>query len=109
MVCQKKTKKDENLENKLGTDNNLETVMCTWRKTMQNNLNGIGTTFSRDISTYSPEQLRCYRCSGLETQLPCYFPDEDEEVLNPNIDYTAKPKDFVEVCGIKLKKVYQDY
>ena len=72
----------------------LESVLCTWKKTMNNNLNGIGTTFSTDISTYSHEQLKCYRCSGLETQLPCYFPDEDEEIMNPNIEYTVYTPDF---------------
>ena len=88
----------------------LESVLCTWKITMNRNLQGEGTTFSRDISTYSKEQLRCYRCTGLETQLPCYFPDEDEEILNPNIEITAKPKDDYEtVCKIKLKKGFDTY
>lgn len=90
-------------------EGDLESVLCTWKKLMRDNLNGVGTSFSSDISKYSPEQLKCYRCNGFETQLECYFPDEDERVLNPNIDYTAKPKEFEEVCKIKLKKNFQDY
>jgi len=63
------------------TECNLESVICTWKKIMRENINGKGTSFSTDITKYSKDQLRCYRCTGLETQLPCYFPDNDEKTI----------------------------
>ena len=62
-------------------EGDLESVLCTWFKIMKNNHDGKGTSFSTDIKKYSKDQLKCYRCTGIETQLPCYFPDENEKIM----------------------------
>ena len=53
----------------------LTDLQCVWFRTMKENSEGKGTSFN--LKQLTDNQKKCYYCSGLETQLDCYFGQQD--------------------------------
>lgn len=53
-------------------DNNLEAMLCVWKETLNKNLDGIGTSFSKDYKELTDKQKECYRCVGIKTECERY-------------------------------------
>jgi len=81
---------------------NLDKIMCEWKGTMIENQKGNGTTFGKDITKYTPRQLNCHFCSGVDLMCGAYVP-RDAELIKYTDD------DFEIVCNLELRKNFQDY
>ena len=57
----------------------LEDLLCVQKVVMRDSLQGEGTSYSKDPKNYTENQLKCYRCLGIETHRECYWSQSDYE------------------------------
>jgi len=66
----------------------LKMKKCIWRKTLEDNLKGIGTIFNKDKKNKNLARLGCYECDGYDDKCEYYNNGDHKKYQNKVIiDY----------------------